>query len=134
MAMPFNESYEQFYDDFVLNTVVEHGLSPVRVDRSPQGSKRESVVEQIERLIASSRFLIADLSGWNVNVVYELGLAEGISKPVIRLCEDRFLDTAPFDLRNYRMLTYSPYKPRDLKKSLSAALRDMISATETLGS
>jgi len=46
--------------------------------------------------------LLADLTGKNPNVFYELGLAHALAKPVILIAET--LDDIPFDLRALRVI------------------------------
>jgi hypothetical protein len=49
------------------------------------------------------------LTDKNANVFYELGLAHAIGKPVILISEK--IDDVPFDLRNYRVITYDKNNP-----------------------
>lgn len=58
--------------------------------------------------------LLADLTGKNPNVFYELGLAHAARKPVVLITET--LADVPFDLRAIRVIEYSPRLPSwDLK-------------------
>lgn len=131
MAIPFSESYNDFYKDFIATPVRDVGLEPVRVDEMPTPARRRPIVEQIEEAIARSRFVIADVSGWNPNVVYELGLAMGISKPILVLCDNRqFEERIAFDFQPYRLIIYSPYKAEALREVLTTKVRELKNATE----
>jgi len=50
--------------------------------------------------------IIADLSGNNPNVMYKLGLAYALGKPVILISND--VNSVPFDLLGSLMLFYNP--------------------------
>ncbi len=66
--------------------------------------KNASVIEDIKNQIAESHFGIADISGNNPNVLWELGLMIGYGKPVLILKEKSDISDTPFDLYgNYRV-------------------------------
>jgi GAF domain-containing protein len=46
-----------------------------------------SIADEVWTYIARSDLLIADITGDSVNVAYEIGLAHGLNKPVILICE-----------------------------------------------
>jgi HEAT repeat protein len=58
----------------------------------------------IWRSIQEATFVVADLSGRNPNVLYELGLAHAVQKPAVLLSQQ--IDDIPFDLRSIRCLIY----------------------------
>ena len=131
MAIPFSESYKEFYKEFIATPVKDVGLEPMRVDEMPTQARRTPIVEQIEEAIARCRFVIADISGWNPNVIYELGLAMGISKPILVLCDNRqFEERIAFDFQPYRLIIYNPYKPATLREVLNTKVRELKKATE----
>lgn len=75
------------------------GLALVRGDRIPgQGS----IMVQVVRETLDATAVVADLTGLNPNVLYELGIADALRKPVLRLIHDPA--TLPFDLRGDRTL------------------------------
>ena len=43
------------------------------------------IMDKIRENIAKARFIVADISAYNPNVYYELGLAEGMQKDIIML-------------------------------------------------
>lgn len=132
MAVPFSEMYTEFYDDYVARPVQDAGLEPVRADRLPARARRRPIIDKIEEGIARSRFVIADITGLNPNVVYEIGLAVGISKPVLLLCEKKHFDAKeiPFDFQPYELIEYSPYRANGLKRQLAEKVAQLKEATE----
>ena len=53
--------------------------------------------------ITGSDFIIADLTGGNANVAYEVGLADAIGKEVILLSQE---SKVPFDFSGQRLIVY----------------------------
>ena len=132
MAIPFSEAYREFYDDYVAEPVKEAGLEPIRVDRLPAQGPRRLIIERIEEGIARSRFVIADISNWNPNVMYEVGLADGISKPMLILCDSRHFDAKeiPLDQQAYELIKYSPYKANGLRMRLAEKIEQLKEDTD----
>jgi hypothetical protein len=62
-------------------------------------------MEDVWRRLNESAFIIADLTGRNPNVFYELGIAHTLGKPVILLSQ--CIDDVPFDVRHNRVILYS---------------------------
>ncbi|PNQ76236.1 hypothetical protein BA950_10635 [Erythrobacter sp. SAORIC-644] len=63
-----------------------------------------NILPYIVRQIAVSRFVIANLSGRNPNVFYELGIAQALGKPAIIV--SRSERTIPFDLRQQQLIFF----------------------------
>jgi len=127
MAIPFSAGYTDFYEEFIATPVREAGLAPLRIDQMPTEAKRRHIVDKIEESIARSLFVIADVTDWNPNVVYEVGLACGISKPIVLLCDERNFDAnqIPFDFQSYELIKYSLYKTGELRARLSKHLSEL---------
>lgn len=132
MAIPFSEAYREFYDSYVAAPVRDVGLEPSRADDLPARAKRRHIIDRIEEGIARSRFVIADVTKWNPNVVYEVGLAVGISKPLLLLCEEQHFDAdeIPFDFQSYELIKYSPWQAESLKGRLMEKIRELKEDTE----
>lgn len=82
------------------------GYMPIRVDQEPFLG---SIVEAIWNAIRSSDVVIADITDYNPNVFYELGIAHALSKPTILTVFNeygRVPQDIPFDIRIQRVLTY----------------------------
>lgn len=85
------------------------------------------IAEDIRRLIAKSRIVIADLSGMNPNVMYELGFAHGRSKKTILVSSDSLKDV-PFDIRSQRILSYQRNEAGldGLRGKITEALKNIV--------
>jgi hypothetical protein len=83
------------------------------------------VVEKIWEQILKAKLLLADLTGKNANVFYELGLAHAAEKPVVFTSANS--EDVPFDLRHLRVIIYDIREPEwadRLRKSIADYLRN----------
>jgi hypothetical protein len=64
------------------------------------------VITDIYRAIADSDICIADLTGRNPNVSYELGVAHSLAKPVVMITQK--VEDVPFDYKHLRIIAYDP--------------------------
>jgi hypothetical protein len=120
--MPFGQWFDRYYQDIYAPAIREAGLEPVRADEL---FTTGSVVEQIWDQIENAKVLLADLSGKNANVFYELGLAHAARKPVVFTSADS--EDVPFDLRHLRVIIYDIREPEwadRLRTSIADYLRN----------
>lgn len=61
-------------------------------------------VGDVLRHIQEADLVISNVSSWNKNVLYELGITHGLNKPTIAIIDNEF--SVPFDLYSFRYLTY----------------------------
>jgi hypothetical protein len=91
----------------------------------------EIITHIIENLI-SAEIVIADLSGRNPNVFYELGVRHAVASNCILIADN--LDDVPFDLRHLRTIIYQ-YEPESmlrLKNSLEQAILEILQDPNTI--
>jgi hypothetical protein len=86
-------------DRLIKPIVGEFDLTIVRSDRDPTPGV---VTSQILRSILEASVVIADLTGKNANVFYEVAFAQSFGKPIVMLVDDP--DNLPFDTRNERTI------------------------------
>lgn len=109
VVMPFDPELEPVYQDHIVGAANELGLSVARGDDS---FTAHSVMADIWNSLVSSRAVIADCTGRNPNVFYEIGLAHTMGKPVVLIT--RSDDDVPFDIRHLRYIQYD-FTPRGMK-------------------
>jgi len=125
VVMPFgSEDLTVVYEDFVRPTIADCGLVCERGD-DLFGSN--VVMDDIQHSIETARLIVADLTGKNANVFYEVGIAHALHKPVLLLAQS--MNEVPFDLRHRRVLVYeySPRGCRKLENHLSESIKAMLS-------
>ncbi|MHC4565723.1 MAG: hypothetical protein ACYTE3_08185 [Planctomycetota bacterium] len=101
VVMPFKEEMKRLYRDHIVSAVEAMGLSCLRADDIFSGG---SVVRDIWSGIFSSRVIVADCTGRNPNVFYEIGVAHTLGKPVVLITQTE--EDVPFDVRYLRYITY----------------------------
>lgn len=120
VMMPFGDWSDIYYKEIFSPSIKEAGMEPLRADELFSSG---TVIEQIWEQITKSKILLADLTGKNANVFYELGLAHAARKPVVFISGN--VEDVPFDLRHLRVIIYDtkdPFWGNKLKESLSAYL------------
>lgn len=114
---PFNDNYRDVYLT-IKNVCFDLNLSCIRGDE--EYIPNEIFPEMIRQII-KSRLIIANITGRNANVMYELGVAHALGKPTIVVAQD-FTDI-PFDLNNKRIIIYK--NENELARRLEASITDM---------
>ena len=74
------------------------------------------VMEDVWTGICGARVVVADLTGGNPNVAYEVGLADTVGKQVVLLAQDP--EGVPFDFRGARLIVYSLDRLGELRRKL----------------
>lgn len=112
IVMPFSvESLNVVYEDYVQPTLVDQ--CRLRSERGDDVFGSDVIMDDITRSIRKARLIIADLTGRNANVFYEVGIAHALNKQVLLMTQS--IEDVPFDLRHRRALVYE-YSPRGCKK------------------
>lgn len=106
VLMPFSNPFNKYYSSIIVPAAEEAGLSTFRAD-SLYGPA--NLMLDIFENIKKAKVLIAELTTRNPNVMYELGLAHALHKPVILITQN--IEDVPFDLRAIRCLVYDVTDP-----------------------
>lgn len=101
VMMPLRRETDDLYRNLIKPAVEQQGLTALRADEM---AATGSITEQIRVAIQQSRLCVADVSGRNPNVLYEVGIAHTLGKPTVLLTQD--LSDVPFDLRDIRHIQY----------------------------
>jgi hypothetical protein len=112
VMMPFARDFDLVYkaiEDSIA--YVDDSMKVMRLDKiRAAGSITEDLVDELRK----STLCIADVTGENPNVMWEIGFATALKKPIIAINQGSGL---PFDIKDVRTLSYD-------RKSLSKTLRD----------
>lgn len=103
----------------------ELDLRAVRADKI---SETGEITDQIFTFLRDADVVIADVSGANPNVMYELGLRHTLDRPTVIVGE---YDRLPFDVNTIRTIQFRRTEGGliDLRDSLTEALRSAISGS-----
>lgn len=100
---PFHPSEERTFAA-IVEGFKNYGVRVVRGDEtSIDGAILTHIIEQIVK----ARFVVANVSTRNPNVMYELGIAHALGKDVIMISNSK--DEMPFDIKSKRILFYRDY-------------------------
>jgi HEPN domain-containing protein len=120
VIMPFHKDFEVVYQDLIVPAAEQFGLKVVRADKINAAG---FIIEQIRVAIQQSRLCFAIVSNKNLNVMYELGLAQANGKPTIILTQDTA--DLPFDIASQRVLVYGD-SPSEVMDSLVATIENTL--------
>ena len=122
VLMPFAEKYTTFYEQVIKTTIENMNLLCKRADDF-FGPRR--IMKDIYRCIEDSKFILADFSGRNPNVFFEVGISHALGKNVLQLT--RTLADVPPKLQSTRCHIYSDTVSgaEKLRPVLESAIREM---------
>ncbi len=101
VLMPFTRDFDDIYKLGIQAACTEAGVLAERVDEQ---NYSETILERIYRQIQVSDFVIADMTGRNPNVFYEVGYTHAKNKLCTLLTNTA--EDIPFDLKHHRHIVY----------------------------
>ncbi|MBZ0298504.1 MAG: hypothetical protein K8J31_02135 [Anaerolineae bacterium] len=118
---------------FVLRSIFENPIKPLvqslgmDIKLGDDFFSKHDIIREIWSAIYHSKFIIADCTGRNPNVFYELGIAHTLGKPAIMITQNK--EDIPFDVQAKRYILYgnTPEGLRQLEKDLKAAIMKLMS-------
>jgi hypothetical protein len=117
VIMPFAAAFDDVYELGIKASVEALGWDCQRAD---EVIHNRDIMCKVCQGIRQARFVIADLTGQNANVFYELGMAHALEKDVILLAQD--VGDVPFDLRPMNITVYDPTQSQPLCQKLTQTL------------
>lgn len=124
VLMPFAPEFDDVYSIGIKDACKKAGAYCERLDEQ---IFRENMLERIYNQIAKADLIVADMTGRNPNVFYEVGYAHALGKTVILLTRDGV--DIPFDLKHHYHLVYEGSITK-LKEELQKRIRYHISHPE----
>jgi nucleoside 2-deoxyribosyltransferase len=126
VLLPFDASAKRLRD--AINTTIRQARAePIFLDQIGRGAVW---VDEVSQLIRSSGAVIADVTRLNSNVMFELGMAHGLGKPLVLLLDETASTSLPSDLAGYQLLTYAPGNFSPLMARLSRTIGQIVQHQE----
>lgn len=108
-----------------IKSHVQDGFPAMIVERGDDRVLTGPILEKIANYVRRADVVIADCSGRNPNVFYELGMAHALGKPVILLTSDE-IEEAPTDIRAFEFISYAQLGPDEFMGRLDLALQSIL--------
>jgi hypothetical protein len=124
-STPIRERASRVLEFIIRPAVTRAGYQPIRADEI---SLPGLITHQIIELLLQSPLVIADLTGGNPNVFYEVAIRHATTLPIIHMIDAD--ERPPFDVSQFRAITF---RHDDLKSAEAAKhqISDQIRAMET---
>jgi len=114
--MPFSEGFDDIYKLGIKETAESVGAYCERVDEQIfEGTILDRIINQISK----ADIIVADMTGKNPNVFFEVGYAKALDKKIILLTKTT--SDIPFDLKHYPHIVYEG-RIVELKRELNKSL------------
>lgn len=121
IIMPFTPELHYFYLYLKQHIEQHHGI---RCERADAQVLTKPILDKINDFIRNADIIIADCSGRNPNVFYELGIAHAYGKKVILITKDP-VHEVPSDIRHFEFIRYELDKHVEFLERLDNALRNV---------
>lgn len=99
VIMPYSETWSKGVEA-VLKESCDAASFEFTIAKTMDG---RFVARDIWQGITGSAVIVADLTGANANVTYEVGLADAVGREVVLICQD---SKVPFDFLGHRLIVY----------------------------
>src|SRR5436305_5969902 len=99
--MPFDSAFDDIYKFGIKGAANDVDAYAERVDEQLFG---EGILDRIFNQISKADVVVADMTGRNPNVFYEVGYAHALGKIVILLTQQT--EDIPFDLKHRQHIVY----------------------------
>ena len=101
MLMPFAKEFDDAYKLAIRPAAETAGAYCERIDEQIFA---DNILARLYNQIAKADLLVADMTGRNANVFYEVGYAHALGKTVVLVTRNE--DDIPFDLKHYPHVIY----------------------------
>jgi len=122
VMMPFGEPWSQGIYDLIKRAVRSIGYpGGGRIVRADEISAPGKIDQQIIGAIRAASVVIADITGTNANVMWELGYAQALLKSAVIM--NQHVGESPFDLASTRQVSYRLTPTDDDESKLADHIR-----------
>jgi hypothetical protein len=132
VLMPFRADLTEIYNT-VIKPTIENEKTGLICRRADDFKTNKAIILDIWKAICEARVVIADLTGVNPNVMYELGIAHTIGKETVLIyqCNSGEEPKFPFDISHIRRIEYedSAVGGAKLKNDLADTIESILKPT-----
>lgn len=119
VIMKFDDKLlDSAYAGVIKPMIKAHGMECIRIDEIQDSGQ---ITDQVLQHIATSKYILADMSGERPNCYYEAGFAHALGKPLILTIKKE--DSIHFDLSGYRFIQWETED--ELRQELEKRFEDM---------
>jgi hypothetical protein len=111
---------DQIFNHLISATITALGYKPVRADHI---SEPGIISSQVVQHVLDSPLVIADLTGRNPNVFYELAIRHAVQKPVIQIIMEE--EQIPFDIAGTRTIRFDIHDLDSVQEAKSEIVRQI---------
>jgi len=132
LARHFENIYSQWIKPAVESLVTDGKPMQITCQRADKELRPGDIITQVIEALSDADIVIADLTGKNPNVFYELGVRHALRNNTVLIAQD--IQDIPFDLRGLRTICYQ-YEPESLlalRSRLQETLSQMISTVNQI--
>jgi len=125
VLMPFHEPHLEYFAGIIQPAAREAGLTATKAD-DIYGTA--PIIQDIWNQIWRARAVIADVTGRNPNVNYELGICHALGVPTVLITQT--LADVPFDYRHIRCIVYDTKRvnwEEKLRLAITGTLKSLLS-------
>lgn len=129
VLMPFRDDLTQIYTD-VVKPAIEGNSMGLICRRADEIKSNKVIIQDIWKAICEARIVVADLTDFNPNVMYELGMAHTVGKETILLFQKSSTERVrfAFDIGHIRRIEYedSDSGRQTLKANIESTVRNVL--------
>jgi len=127
VIMPYKDEFFQMYETLKIKLGEKYTFT-----HAEEEGNQQNILKDVIQPIYDADLILADLTGLNPNVLYELGIAHTLNKKTIIITKDDVAQL-PFDLKQYRAKNYGDHflKFEEMIKYVETTIEGAITNTIT---
>ena len=129
VAMPFDGSCDLSYNEGIVPVCKDLEMTCIRIDDDRLVS---NIMSAVVKEIYDADIVIADITGSNPNVFYELGISHTLPYPNKTIMIAKQGTKFPFDIYHHKIILYNNYDLGQFKKKLKETIYELLKGNEHL--
>ena len=126
ITTPFSEDFQNVRK-IIADALRDIGIEPILFEETITSGT--FIFEAVQQAIERADIIIADLTRGNPNVMYEVGYAHALSKPILFIVQ-RGIGYVPSDIGGFLYRVYEPSRPDELKRTIQTWVTRYMSKSE----